>query len=115
MTSFYVERSAPDGDWHLMMCGPCQIGIDDLRGPPEDSYHNYPPATAPNHKTAFAGKEGWKARVRYGNTTLEEFIWDKVPVNPNDPESDTVWGWKRTFYNQVPIERGDFGDMSFLG
>lgn len=113
MSSFFIERAPPDGDWHLMMCGPCQIGIDDIHGPPEDGKHNFPSAIAPNHKTAFAGRPGWKARVRYGTTLLEEFIWERIPTNPLDPDSDTVWGWKRTFVNQVPIERGDFGDMSW--
>ncbi len=113
--TFFIERAPADGDWQVIMAGSCQLGIGDVRGPPEDSHHNFPPSQDPNHKTAFAGLPGWKARVRYDVTTLEEFIWDRIPVNPNDPESDTVWGWKRIFYNQVPIERGDFGEMAFLG
>lgn len=113
--SFFVERCAEDGNWVTMMCGPCQIGIDDLHGPPEDSRHSFPPAVTPGNKTAFTGRPGWRARVRYRDTKLEEFEWDRIPVNPLEPDGDMVWGWKRTFLNNVPIERGDFGEMSFLG
>ncbi len=112
---FYIERSDDKGNWSLMMASPTRIGIDDLRGPPEDSNHNYLSNSSPFNKSVFAGKRGWQARVRCDDTVVELFNWEKIPLNEMDPDSDTAWGWKliQEHRSAIPFEK--LWPLSFIG
>ena len=119
---WHIERTDKEGNWHPMMLGPHRLKISDLRGPPGPPtgnqftgahYMNGWPS--PGNLTEFAGKPGIQARVRYNDTVVELYDWGKVPVNPADPESDTLWGWKLIEQNhaQVPFEQ--LWPLSFIG
>lgn len=113
---FYVERDPGGGNWTTMLSSPHQIGVSDLQGPRTTDQYNFPPAVTPGNKSAFAGLPGWKARVRHNDTLMEEYVWDKVPINPHDPESDTYWGWKRVFVNEAGFSPDSpSGPMGFIG
>ena len=85
---FYIERSKKDGDgWDIIMASPEPMSLSDIRGPEGEYPVNY------NYPT-FAGLPGMQARVRCDDYELERYVWDKVPENPNDPESFMRPGWK---------------------
>ena len=107
---FYVERIDDQGNVHLMMASPHQVGIDDIRGPPGPSSNNQLSGAfymngfpSPGNKSAFAGRRGWQARVRYFDQVVARYEWDRVPDNPFDADSDTSWGWKLVEKNHVDI------------
>lgn len=119
---FRVERITADGDVQLMRACPHRIGIGDLAGPPGPhptnqmngaQYMNGWPT--PGNATVFAGMKGWEARVRYNDTVIERFVWDKIPVNEFDPDSDTLWGWKLVEQNHQAIPFEALWPLSFVG
>lgn len=97
---FHVERSDGAGNWTVMLVSPDPIGICDLHGQAE----TYPPSTPPGFKSAFSGKPGWQARVRYKDTVLDVYEWEKIPLNPLDPDTELAWGWKHLahFHREIP-------------
>ncbi len=112
---FYIERADEKGNWALMMAAPTRISVDDLRGPAEDSNHNYLGNTSPGYKTVFAGKRGWKARVRCDDTIVELYKWARIPLNEMDPDSDTAWGWELVMDNRSAIPFEKLWPLSFVG
>lgn len=78
--------------WTTLVVSPEPVGPGDLNTNP--AFLNDP------KRPGLCGVDGepYKARVRYVDVTtdieLELYDWAKVPMNPNDPDSDTVWGWK---------------------
>ncbi len=96
---FFLERW--DGhNWTALVVSPEMIAIDSLGGP----QGAYPSGVSPGNMSAFAGVPGSKARIRHGLNTIEEFDWDKVPVNPLDADSDTKWGWKSVYRNYGAVQ-----------
>jgi hypothetical protein len=113
---FRIERSADEWNtWDLMMCSPHRVTVDDLHGPPEDLHNQFPPTTSPGNKSAFSGKKGWQARVRWHDSVIEIYEWDMIPVNEFDPETDTVWGWKMIYDNRRSIPAEKLYPLSFIG
>ena len=119
---WYVQRSNDKGEWITMMHGPHRLRIDDLRGPPGPSPNNQLSGAfymndwpSPGNLTVFTGKPGMKACVRYEDTVVELYDWGKVPVNPRDPESDTLWGWKLVEQHHADVPFEQLWPMSFVG
>lgn len=113
---FRVERSDDQGNtWDLLLASPHRIGISDIRGPPEDSKHNYPPSVSPGNKTAFAGRRGSWARVRFDDLVLETFKWERIPENEFDPETNFVWGWQLVHQQHAAIPPERLWPLSFIG
>lgn len=119
---FRVERSADGEDWTTLMASPSRIGIDDLHGPPGPHSINhtgggdmFAGAPSPGNKTVLAGGPGWQARVRYEDTVIERYVWDRIPINELDPESDTIWGWKLIAQARHAIPAEKLYPLSFPG
>jgi len=116
--TFYVERY--DGArWTCLMMAQHYINPSAIQGPPEidtDGKGSYPPARTPGNASAFAGKPGWNARVRFDDQVMELYDWDKVPENPADENSQTLWGWKlrQRFAVAIPVDRIAVGELSVM-
>lgn len=122
---FRIERINPDGSVDLMMTSPHRVGIDDLYGPPRSAVNNQMSGAfylndmpTPGSLSVFSGKEGSKARVRWNDVVFEEYEWHPlVPVNPRDPDTDYLWGWRLTTDNRgaVPFEELHPVNVPFVG
>ena len=105
-----VDRQDDAGNWTTLLASPTRVGVDDVRGTSVsavigggDLYASLP---TPGNKSSFAGHRGCHARVRYNDTMVELYTWQKVLENPNDPDSDYKWGWGKVAenYSCVPFE-----------
>src|SRR5215470_19534005 len=129
---WYVQRSNDKGEWITMMSGPHRLNIGDLRGSPGPAYGPaisadglsmprvcsgdlFSSLPTPGNLTVFSGKKGMQACVRYNDTITELYDWGKIPVNPADPESDTLWGWKLIEEHRIDVPFEELWPMSFIG
>lgn len=72
-----VGESVPENDeitWDVLAASSAPLGVDSVPG--------------------FAGLPGLRARIRFKESVVAVFVWDKIPTNRADPEPDTAWGWK---------------------
>lgn len=110
MGAYHLDRFNGRG-WVNLAVSPDPIGPDDYAG--HQSYPHDP------KRPALAGDPGYKIRVRFVDVTtdmeLETYDWDKVPLYPNDPDSELVWGWKctkrATYPSASPIQHMKVGTL----
>lgn len=96
---FYLERY--DGkNWTAFRVSTHMVSPSDIIG-----IDGYPSSTTPGNLTTFAGKPGWKCRIRYDDVTIEEFDWAEIPENPMDADSMRLWGWKPISRNYAAIPK----------
>ena len=87
MTMFYVERSNAKGGWDIMCVASTPLTLDDIQLPAGSYPVNY-------ELPALVGLPGMQARIRVDEAPYEIYDWAQIPLNPADPGSVTVWGWK---------------------
>lgn len=83
------------------------------------AFHEHHSSAYPSdpNRPAFSGDIGYKLRVRYVDVStdmeLESYDWAQVPINPNDPDSMTAWGWKctkrATYPSNAPVQNMKIG------
>lgn len=89
---WFIERSRLDSkEWDLLRISSDPMDMNSIQGPSS----GYPPS-------GFMGLPGMQARLRCDDSAVEVYDWAKIPVNPSDPESDMMWGWKLVVRNNWP-------------
>jgi hypothetical protein len=102
--TFFVDRyNVETKTWTTLFAAEHYIDPNSFSGPQE----MFPSSESPENARAFAGRPGWKSRVRFNDATMAIYAWDKVPENPRDEDSFMKWGWEliERFPVAIPPEK----------